>query len=299
MDSITTQILDVKYYEPEVLRVLMASTHGLRNAVNNKGIIVGSSVRFPITDIDGISNVVSKGSPINPDDLMADVKNVTIESFESSTKVFPQDLAATNSAASIRANAAMKVVHAMENRFTQCILDALAQYDDTEMEVGSASTKFTTASLDAVNLLADNHGWGNGDKYILLPAEAKYTLMQDSKFYEIWSIVNGQRFRDGIKASDDSMQIEWTPYRGFNVGFLPKAGRNVVGLPTAADTSLMGYAWKSSRVGFAMNQGLESRIFEDKTKEGNPIVFKTNGSCGAGIIDSEGVIGIKIDPSVS
>lgn len=298
MQGISSNILDIRFYDAEVQRVLLSATHGLRNTVNNKGIIVGSSVRFPITDIDGISNRVSKGSPINPDDLMADVKNIDIESFEASCKVFPQDLAATNSEAGIRANAALKVVHAMENRFTQCILDAFKQYDDTEMEIGSSSTKFTTASMDELNLLADNHGWGAENKFVLLPAEAKYSLMQDDKFYEIWSLKNGRSFGDSVKSSDNNMNIEWTPYRGFNVGFMPKAGRNVVGLPTASDTSLMGYAWKSSRVGFAMNQNMTSKVFEDATKEGNPIVFKTNGSCGAGIIDKEGVIGIKIDPTV-
>lgn len=298
MEGVSTNLLDVKYFEPEVLRLLMSATHGLRMAVNNKGILTGSSIRFPLIDIDGIAPVVSKGSDIAPDDLMAEVQNIEITPYEGSCKLFQQDLNATNSAASLRAAAAAKVVHAIENRFTQTILDALGNYDDTQMVVGSNQTPFEVETIDRINLLADNHGWGNDNKFILLPAEAKYTLMQDQKFFEIWSIVNGQRLIDrGIKQSDDNMQIEWTPYRGFMVGFLPKVGRNVVGLPVATDGALMGYAWKASRVGFGMNQGIETRIFEDKTKEGNPIVFKINGSCGAGIIDKEGVIGIKIDPT--
>lgn len=299
MDPITTGLLDVRYFDPEVQRLLLNSTHGLRMATNNKGIIVGNSIRFPIADIDGIAPEVSKGSPIVPDDIIATTVVADIVPYEQSAKLFPQDLNATNSAASLRALAAAKVVHGMENRFTNTILEALKQYDDSSMEVGDYSTAFTVSTIDQVNLLADNHGWGESDRYMLLPPEAKYTLMQDEKFYEIWSVVNGQSLADRAnKASDLDEQIRWTPYRGFMIGFMQKkAGRNAVGLPIDADTSLMGFAWKKSRLGFGMNQTLETRIFEDKTKEGNPIVFKTNGSCGAAIIDKEGVIGIKIDPT--
>lgn len=298
-DEISNGILDVRYFVPEVERLLMNATHGLRMTTNNKGIITGNSIRFPIADIDGIAAEVSKGSPIVPDDIIATTVVADIKSFEQSAKLFPQDLAATNSAASLRALAAAKVVHGMENRFAQCILDALSNYDDTNMEVGSSSDAFDVEMIDQVNLLADNHGWGEGNKFLLLPPEAKYTLMQDQKFYEVWSLVNGKDMVDkAIKYGDDDEQIRWTPYRGFLVGFMQKkSGRNVVGLPIANDTSLMGFAWKRSRLGFGMNQGLETRIFEDKTKEGNPIVFKVNGSCGAAIIDPEGVIGIKMDPT--
>lgn len=299
MDPITSGLLDVRYFDPEVQRLLLNSTHGLRMATNNKGIIVGNSIRFPLADIDGIAPTVSKGSPIAPDDIIAQTIVANIESYEQSAKLFPQDLNATNSAASLRALAAAKVVHGMENRFTKIILDALQNYDTTEMEVGSSSDAFDVEMIDRVNLVADNHHWGEGDKFMLLPPEAKYTLMQDNKFYEIWSLVNGKDLIDrAMKGSDNDEQIRWTPYRGFMIGFMGKQGANsVVGLPTAADTSLMGFAWKRSRLGFAMNQGLETRIFEDKTKEGNPIIFKVNGSCGSAIIDPNGVIGIKMDPT--
>lgn len=299
MDALTSGILDVKFFDPEVQRLLLNSTHGLRQATNNKGIIVGNQIRFPLADIDGIAREVSKGSPIVPDDILAQPVLADIVPFESSAKLFPQDLNSTNSAASLRALAAQKVVHSMENRFTQTILDTLAQYDDAEQEVGSATTPFEVETIDQVNLLADNRGWGEGNKFLLLPPEAKYTLMQDEKFTEIWSLTKGASLIDSAAKADDlDEQLRWTPYRGFMVAFMQKKhGRNLVGLPIAQDGSLMGFAWKRSRLGFGMNQSLETRIFEDKTKEGNPIVFKTNGSCGAAIIDSEGVIGIKIDPT--
>lgn len=299
LSEITSGILDVKYFDPEVQRFLMNSTTGLRMATNNKGIITGNSIRFPIADIDGIAPQVSKGSPIVPDDIIATTVTADILSYEQSAKLFPEDLAATNSAASLRALAAAKVVHGMENRFTQTILTALENYDDTNMEVGSVSDEFSVETIDRVNLLADNNGWGEGQKFMLLPPEAKYTLMQDNKFYEIWSLVNGKDLVDkAMKAEDNDDQIRWTPYRGFMIGFMQKkSGKNAVGLPIAADTSLMGFAWKRSRLGFGMNQGLQTRIFEDKTKEGNPIVFKVNGSCGAAIIDDAGIIGIKMDPT--
>ena len=297
MDPITSGLLDVRYFDPEVQRLLLNSTHGLRMATNNKGIINGNSIRFPVADIDGVAQEVSKGSPIVPDDIIATTVLAEITPYEQSAKLFPQDLNATNSAASLRALAAAKVVHGMENRFTKTILDALAQYDDTDMEVGDKDTGFTVETIDRVNLLADNNGWGENRKFMLLPPEAKYTLMQDQKFYEIWSVVNGKDMVDkAMKADDNDEQIRWTPYRGFLVGFMQKkSARNAVGLPVAADGALLGFAWKQSRLGFGMNQTLETRIFEDKTKEGNPIVFKTNGSCGAAIIDKQGVIGIKID----
>lgn len=299
MDPITTGLLDVKYFDPEVQRLLNNATHGLRMATNNKGIIVGNSIRFPLADVDSVATEVSKGSVIVPDDIMAETVNADIVPYEKSAKLFPQDLNATNSAASLRSLAAYKVVHAMENKFTETILDALSQYDDVTMEVGSATTPFEVETLDRVNLIADNHGWGGAERYMLLPPEAKYTLMQDPKFYEVWSLVNGKTMIDrSVKSSDLDDQIQWTPYRGFLIGFMQKkAGRNVVGLPIATDTSLMGYAWKKNRIGFGMNQTLQTRIDIMPQFEGNPIVFKSNGSCGAAIIDHEGVIGIKIEPT--
>lgn len=298
MEGVSTNLLDVKYFEPEVLRLFRTAAHGLRETVNNKGIITGSSIRFPLVDIDGVASEVSKGSDIAPDDLMAEVTNISIQAYEASTKLFPQDLDATNSAASLRASAAAKVVNFIENRFSQTILEALSNYDDTEMLIGSNQTPFEIETIDRINLKADNHGWGNAGKYLLLPPEARYTLMQDKQFTEIWSLTNGRRMIDNpLKPEDESSRIEWTPYRGFMIGFLPKVGKNMVGLPIASDGALMGYAWKSSRVGFGMNSAMEMRIKEDITKEGNPIIFKVNGSCGAGIIDKEGVIGIKIDPT--
>ena len=299
MDPITSGLLDVKYFDPEVQRLLLNATHGLRMATNNKGIIVGNSIRFPLADIDGVAAQVSKGSPIVPDDIIATTVTADIVNYESSAKLFPQDLVATNSAASLRALAATQVFHRMENRFTSVILQALSQYDDVNMEVGSVSEPFEVETIDRVNLLADNHGWGEGNKFMLLPPEAKYTLMQDSKFTEIWSLTNaGAMVDQRIKSDDYNEQIRWTPYRGYFIGFMQKlAGRNAVGLPIASDTSLMGFAWKRSRVGFGMNEGLSSRIDQMPQFEGNPIVFKTNGSCGSVIIDQEGVIGIKIDPT--
>ena len=290
-------LLNVKMFVPYVERLLLNNTHGLRAATNNKGIITGNQIRFPLGDSDGMAKAITKGSPIVPEDVIVSDTTATITNYEASCRIYPQDLAATNSEASIRQIAAEKVYNSMENRFTQCVLDALAQYDDTNMEVGSASTAFTVSLLDQINLKANNAYWGNGNKFMLLPHEAQYTLMQDSKFYEIWSLVNGKSMIDNMgKTTDDDLSIKWTPYRGFYIGFMgKKTTSNQVGLPVASDTSLMGYAWKANRVGFGMNQGLETRISIMDQFEGNPLVFKTNGSCGSCIIDTKGVIGIKLD----
>lgn len=300
MESITKEILNVQFFEPEVQRLLLNNTHGLRMATNDRGIIVGNSIRFPITDIDGVAKETSKGSPIVPDNLYAETKNVIIKSYEASTQLFPEDLNATNSAPYLRSLAAEKIVHQMENKFTDTIINALTQYDDTEMEVGSADAPFTLETLDQIDLIAGNHGWGDNDKHIILPMEARYTLMQDSAFVEVWNRKSAQYMVDGAgtKGNDMNNAINWVYYRGFNIAFIQKKhGRNVVGLPIAEDGSLMGFAWKKSRVGFGSNQAIETRVFEDSTRESNPIIFKSNGSCGAGIIDKEGVIGIKIDPT--
>ena len=223
--------------------------------------------------------------------------NADIHAYEASAKLFPEDLNSTNSESSIRAMAAEKVYNSMENRFTVDVLEALAQYDDTEMEIGSANTPFTVKTIDELNLLAGNNNWGMADRYLLLPFEAQYTLMQDEKFYEIWSLTNGKALVDNVgKSGDADNMLRWTPYRGFMIGFMAKKqANNKVGLPIAEDGSILGFAWKRSRVGFGMNDTLQSRIFQDLTKEGNPLVFKTNGSSGAAIIDKTGVIGIKID----
>lgn len=298
LQGFSTGLLDVKYFDPEVQRLMLNATHGLRMATNNKGVIVGNQIRFPLGDTDGMAKRTSKGSPIDPDDLLVRSVNADIHAYEASARLFPEDLNSTNSESSLRAMAAEKVYNSMENRFTVDVLNALEQYDDTEMEIGSADTPFTVKTIDEINLLAGNNNWGMADRYMLLPYEAQYTLMQDEKFYEIWSLTNGKALVDNVgKSGDADNMLRWTPYRGFMIAFMAKQkdGKNLVGLPTADDGSILGFAWKRSRVGFGMNDTLQSRIFQDPTKEGNPIVFKTNGSSGAAIIDKSGVIGIKID----
>ena len=301
MDPITSGLLNVTYFVAEVQRLMMNSTHGLRNVVNNKGIVVGNEIRFPLVDIDGEAQPINDGADTVPTDLYADTAVASITLYEAATKLNRTVINATNSAASLRANAAAKVVHQMENRFTAQILEALMQYDDVNMEVGSATTPFTVETLHLVGLKAGKNNWGMNDRYLLLPTEAEYTLKQDPKFYEIWSIYNGGRQVDQFgKPNDMDDSIRWIPYNGFNVAFMNiKDARNAVGLPVADDGALMGFAFKGSRVGFGMNQAMETRIFEATYKQGNPIVFKTNGSCGAAIIDPTAVIGIKIDPSVA
>ena len=260
-----------------------------------------SGILRPLVDIDGEAQPINDGADTVPTDLYADTAVANIVLYEAATKLNRTVINATNSAAPLRAQAAAKVVHQMENRFTRSILDALMQYDDTNMEVGDNSTPFTVDSLHEVGLLAGKNNWGENDRYLLLPREAEFTLKQDQKFYEIWSIFNGGNAVNGFtKPNDMDDSIRWIPYNGFMVAFMnTKDANNAVGLPVAGDGALMGFAFKGSRVGFGMNQALETRIFEDKTKQGNPIIFKTNGSCGASIIDTRGVIGIKMDPSVA
>ena len=75
-----------------------------------------------------------------------------------------------------------------------------------------------------------------------------------------------------------------------------KSSGNVAGLPvTDGEGAATGYAWLAPRIGYGSNEGFCGSIFEDKTKQGNPIVFKTNGSMGTTIIDTQGLIGIKLD----
>lgn len=301
MDHITTGLLNITHFVAEVQRLMRNSTHGLRNVVNNKGIIVGNEIRFPLVDIDGEAQPINDGADTVPSDLYADTAVANIVLYEAATKLNRTVINATNSAAPLRANAAMKVVHQMENRFTRTILDALMQYDDVDMEVGDNKTPFTIDTLHLIGLKAGKNNWGERDRYLLLPTEAEYTLKQDPKFYEIWSIYNGGKEVTQFGKRDDmDDSIRWVPYGGFMIAFMNiKDSKNAVGLPVAEDGALMGFAFKGSRVGFGMNQAMETRIFEATYKQGNPIVFKTNGSCGASIIDKSAVIGIKMDPSVS
>lgn len=301
MNPVTTGLLNITHFVAEVQRLLLNSTHGLRNVVNNKGIIVGNEIRFPLVDIDGEAQPINDGADTVPSDLYADTAVANIALYEAATKLNRTVINATNSAAPLRAQAAAKVVHQMENRFTRTILDALMQYDDVNMEVGSVSTPFTVETLHLVGLKAGKNNWGENGRYLLLPREAEYTLKQDQKFYETWSIYNGGKaFEQFAKPNDMDDNIHWIPYNGFMIAFMnTKDAKNAVGLPVAADGALMGFAFKGDRVGFGMNQAMETRIFEATLKQGNPIIFKTNGSCGSSIIDQSGVIGIKIDPSVS
>lgn len=301
MDPITTGLLNITHFVAEVQRLMMNSTHGLRNVVNNKGIVVGNEIRFPLVDIDGEAQPINDGADTVPTDLYADTAVANIVLFEAATKLTRTVINATNSAAPLRAQAAAKVVHQMENRFTRTILDALMQYDDVDMEVGDKDTPFTIETLHMVGLKAGKNNWGETDRYLLLPREAEFTLKQDPKFYEIWSIYNGGQAQQQFGKPDDlNDNIRWVPFNGFMIAFMNiKDAKNAVGLPVADDGALMGFAFKGSRVGFGMNQAMETRIFEATLKQGNPIVFKTNGSCGAAIIDQSAVIGIKIDPTVS
>ena len=299
--NFSDEILNIQYFKDQVLAYLMTATHGLERVVNDSGIITGDSVRFPQADIDTIAKKVSPGSPIVPEDMIVDKRVVNIEDYEISTKLFPRNLVATNSAGAIRQMAALKVVHGIRNRFTQSVLDALANYDDTEHEIGSSSTDFTVESFGELNLMCDNLAWGNTGKYVLLPAEARYTLEQDEKFIDATLLTNGGAIaRDDrlIKSEDQDLDINWIPYRGWMVGFLPKQGKNIVGLPMdGAGTSIMGYAFKGNRIGFARNTGVTVNTWQDFNKEGNPYIFKASGACGAGILDEDGVIGIKIKPN--
>jgi hypothetical protein len=301
MEMLPSGILNVRHFIAEVQRLLLNSTHGLRNVVNNKGVIVGNEIQFPLLDIDGEAEPVNDGAPTVPEDLFAQTSLATIVMYEAAVKLNRSVLNSTNTAPSLRAMAAAAVVHRMENRFTRIILDVLAQYDDTDMEVGDNSTAFSIDLMHRVGLVARRNNWGDEGRYMLLPAEAEYTLKQDPKFYEIWSIYNAARVEAAMRAkpTDYDDTIRWIPYNGFNVAFMNlRNSKNRVGLPLAADGSMMGYAFKGNRVGFGMNQGMETEIFRDSKSQGSPLVFKTIGAAGAQIIDMRGVIGIKLDPNV-
>lgn len=297
----STEILDIEAFMAEVQAKMMAATHGLESAVNNNGIIEGREARFPSSDIDGIANPINKGSSINPKDILVDYSKVRIEDYEESAKLFPSDLASTNSAAQMRMTAAQQVTHAIKNRFSQVVLNALGNYDTVEHEFGSSTDAFTVDSLEELSLMADNLYWGNERKKLLLPNEAKFTLRQDKKFMDAMLLSNGGQFaKEGklVKSSDNDVNLNWISYLDWDIAFMPKKMQQKVGLPIAADGAIMGYAWKQDRVGFAAHDAMKSRVFEDPDKEGNPIVFKVNGSAGAGILDIDGVIGIKIAPTV-
>lgn len=300
MDPVSSGLLNQKFYEAEVLRVLHNTVGGLRSAVNNKGVIVGNQIQFPMVDGDGIAKPVNAGSPTVPDQLLVSTATATIMPYEAATALYQENLAATSTAASLRAEAAASVVAKMENRFTDTVLQALQQYDDTNMEIGSNADVFDIDALLELDYKARVNNWGDNDKFLLLPPEAEYAMKSDQKFDQIWSNYNGREvLGQMLSTQDNAPMIRWYQYGGYNIGFMGvKGGANTVGLPVAADGSHMGFAWKRGRVGFGMNQAMTSRVFEDTSKEGNPIVFKTNGSCGAQIIDLKGVIGIKLKPTI-
>ena len=300
-DPVSSGLLNEKFYETEVLRALHNTVGGLRAAVNNKGIITGNQIQFPMVDGDGIARNVNDGSPTVPDQLLAQTKVATIVPYEAAISLYRTQLNATSTAASLRAEAAAAAVTRMENRFTDTILTAMMQYDDTNMELGSSSSAFDIYMLMELDYMTRKANWGDNDKFLLLPPEAEYAMKQDDKFNELWSNYTGREVLPQWQSTvENAASIRWYRYGGYNIGFMGvKGGKNTVGLPVAADTSHMGFAWKRGRVGFGMNMGVETRVFEDTTKQGNPIVFKSNGACGATIIDLDGVIGIKIKPTIS
>jgi len=296
MDVLSSGILNTQFFEQEVTRLLHNNTGGLRNYVNNKGIIVGNTIRFPLIDTDGMASLVNSGSPTNPSQLFADTATATIYAYESAAMVDQFTLNSSNSAAGIRAAAAEKVVSDMERKATDVILSVMAGYDDTNMELGDASTDFSVDSFADLDYLARKNNWGDAGRFILLPPQAENTLKKDTKFYEIWSLRNGGKAMvDGIPTSENNSLVFY-PYGKWNVGFMGQKGTgNVSGLPATDTGAATGYAWLAPRVGYGSNQAVQGSIFEDKTKQGNPLVFKTNGSMGSTIIDLQGVIGIKLD----
>lgn len=301
MDILSSGLLNQKFYEAELVRALNNTTGGLRMAVNNKGVIVGNQIQFPMVDGDGIAKPINSGSPTVPEQLLVATATATIVSYEAAVALYKENLAATSTAAGLRAEAAASVVRKLENRFTDTVLTAMAQYDDTNMEIGSSTDVFNIDALQELEYKARVANWGDNEKFLLLPPEAEYAMKSDSKFDTLWSNYNGRDVLGQMLSTQDNQpMIRWYSYMGWNIGFMgTKGGSNVVGLPVAADGSHMGFAWKKSRVGFGMNQAVEANVFEDKTKEGNPVIFKANGSCGAQIIDTKGVIGIKVKATIA
>lgn len=299
-DPVSSGLLNETFYSAEVIRALHNTVGGLRSAVNNKGIIVGNEIQFPMVDGDGIAKPVNPGSTTVPDQLIASTTKAIITPYEAAISLYTQNLAATTTAASLRSEAAMAAVARMENRFTDTILNALSMYDDSEMELGDSTTPFTIDSLMELDYMTRTKNWGDNDKYLLLPPEAEYSMKMDEKFNELWSNYTGREVLPQMLSTvDNAPSIRWYRYGGYNIGFMGvKGANNTVGLPVASDGAHMGFAWKGSRVGFGMNEGLQTRVYEDTTKQGNPIVFKSNGSCGAQIIDTNGVVGIKVKPTI-
>ena len=297
MDVISSGILNVTFFEAELTRLLHNSVGGLRNYTNNKGIVVGNQIRFPLIDTDGMAQETNDGAPTNPSQLFADTATATIKPYEAATMVSQFDLASTNSAAGVRSAAAEKVVSDMEARATDLILAEMDNYDTATMELGDHLTDFTVDSFADLDYLARKNNWGDAGRFILLPPQAENTLKKDEKFYQIWSLRNGgKEMVDGIPTSDDG-SIVFYPYGKWNVGFMgQKSAGNVAGLPVDdGDGAATGYAWLGARVGYGSNQAMQGSIFVDKAKQGNPLVFKNNGSMGSALIDLQGVIGVKLD----
>jgi len=300
MDPISSGLMNVTYYQAEVIRAFNNTTGGLRKYTNNTGTIVGNQIRFPFADIDDMANQVISGSPVVGDQLLANTATATILPYESVAFLHQEDLASTNSAASLRALAAMKTMRGIENRSTDVILTEMLNYDDTNMEIGSASESFDVDLFSDLDRKCNDNNWGYNSRYLLLPPVAKQTLEKDTKFIEIWSSYNGRAVENAVEsAMDNENDIRFVPYRGFMVGFMGLKGtKNKTGLPvvttSAPNDTVMGFCWKPSLVGFGMNQGIQASIDVRKDLQGNPLQFKANGSCGAKLIDNTGVIGIKL-----
>lgn len=295
MNDVNTGILNVKFFVEEVTRLFHNKVGGLRAVTNNKGVVVGKTIRWPLVDTDGIASATNFGSPTIPDSLVADTVEAEIVPYEGATSLDPFVLASTNSAAGLRAAAAEKVMNKIENRFTDVILTALSQYDDTNMEIGTSADSFDVDFMTDLDTMARVNNWPDGNRFLLLPPQAENALKKDSKFYEIWSLYQGRALANPGAPVSDNNSLMWYPWRGWNIAFMGQKGNeNVVGLPATDSGAATGYAWIRDRVGFGMNQNIEGDVFTDKTKQGNPIIFKANGSCGATIIDKKGVIGIKM-----
>lgn len=292
--DVNTGILNIKFFVEELTRLYHNKVGGLRAVTNNKGVVVGKTIRWPLVDTDGIASPTNFGSPTIPDSLVADTVEADIVPYEGAVSLDPFILASTNSAAGLRAAAAEKVMNKIENRFTDVILTALAQYDDTNMELGSSSDSFDVDFMTDLDTMARVNNWPDGNRFLLLPPQAENSLKKDQKFYEVWSLYQGRALANPGAPTPETNSLIWYPWRGWNIAFMGQKGAdNTTGLPaTNGSNEAVGYAWVRDRVGFGMNQNIEGDVFIDKTKQGNPIVFKANGSCGATIIDKKGVIGI-------
>ena len=300
MDPISSGLMNETFYKSEVIRAFNNTTGGLRKYTNNTGNIVGNQIRFPFADIDDMAKQVISGSPVVGEQLLAKTATATILPYESTAFLHQEDLNSTSSAASLRSLAAMKTMRAIENKATDVILTEMSNYDDTNMEIGSATETFDVDLFSDLDRKCNDNNWGYNSRYLLLPPVAKQTLEKDTKFIEIWSSYNGRAVENAVEsAMDNENEIRFVPYRGFMVGFMGLKGtKNKTGLPvvttSTANDTVMGFCWKPSLVGFGMNQGITTSIMERKDLQGNPLQFKTNGSCGSKLIDTSGVIGIKL-----